>query len=95
MSKHQGPGVGALKEIGSKAAPRATYQPRKRTREENGKPAAVTFFVPREAHAILRGYCHEHSTSLQQIITAAVDEWARKEQLPPLFPVGGAGEGEA
>jgi hypothetical protein len=74
-----GPGAGviaAAMNVGEKGA-RAPYQPRQRTAGRD--VVAMTVYCPRATHEKLRELAAAKSTSLQQIMAAAVDLWLMRE----------------
>ena len=50
--------------------------------------ASATFFIPRPTHKRLKDYATEHSTTLQQILEEAVNEWLLSKNEPPFYPEG-------
>jgi hypothetical protein len=71
--------------LSSVAAPRSTKVATTRGRPEKDKVAA-TFYIPRPTHKRLKSMALERSTSLQQLLEEAVDEWLQRQSEPPFHP---------
>jgi hypothetical protein len=71
--------------LSSVAAPRATKVAETRGRPDKDKVAA-TFYVPRPTHKRLKEMALARSTSLQQLLEEAVDEWLQRAGEPPFHP---------
>jgi len=73
----------------SVAAPRATKVAETRGRPDKDKVAA-TFYIPRPTHKRLKEMALARSTSLQQLLEEAVDQWLQRAGEPPFHPEQGA-----
>ena len=71
--------------LGKVAAPRATKVAETRGQPERDKVAA-TFYIPRPTHKRLKEMALARSTSLQQLLEEAVDEWLGRSGEPPFHP---------
>jgi hypothetical protein len=74
--------------LGKVAAPRATKVASTQGQPERDKVAA-TFYIPRPTHRRLKEMALARSTSLQQLLEEAVDEWLGRSGEPPFHPEQG------
>jgi hypothetical protein len=56
---------------------------------------AATFYIPRPTLKRLREIALDRSTSLQQLLVEAVDQWLKKQGEGPFYPAGDRRAGRA